>query len=373
MAAMKIVAIGANTANAGEIKRVVVGAIGGDAVVTTATLDNYKEIADADLYVCLINRKQEVTATFGAEKVVDLTLVPPTEFFLEVSRIPAGSNVIIFNNSVSGTHVLTERLQQYGLTHVRYEVVPYDEWDFRQVAEKLATAQYIIGGIAYVGEASPLRTKFAACIPQGAVIIQRPPRIATQESLSRQTNVYSSMYHKRIVAELKRLSSLDYLTEIPNRRTFDKVLDREWRRAQREGYPLAVAMIDVDWFKSYNDAYGHCTGDECLKLIARALKSVMRRPADFCARYGGEEFAVILPNTGLDGARRLLEEFRAAVAVLSLKCEKSSDIPGVTVSIGIAAKSPAENIGADELLKRADKALYQAKGQGGNRIVPFSA
>jgi diguanylate cyclase (GGDEF)-like protein len=180
------------------------------------------------------------------------------------------------------------------------------------------------------------------------------------------------MYHKRIMAELKRLSSLDYLTEIPNRRTFDKVLDREWSRAQREGYSLAVAMIDIDWFKSYNDAYGHSTGDECLKIIARALKSVMRRAADFCARYGGEEFAVILPNTELEGARHLLEEFRAAIVAMTLKHAGAATIPAVTVSAGIAAKGPHESIGADELLRRVDKALYQAKRQGRDRIVLFS-
>lgn len=372
MAAMKIVAIGANAANAEEIKRVVIAAIGGDAVITTATLKNYKEVSGADLYVCLINRKREFAAIFGAAKVIDLTLVPPTEFFLEVSRIPAGSGVIIFNNSVSGTVVLTELLKQYNLLHFRYEVVPYDEWDYRRVAEKLAAAQYIIGGIAYVSEDSVLRTKFGACIPRDAIVIVSPPRIATSESLSRLSNVYSSMYHKRIMAELKRLSSLDYLTEIPNRRTFDKVLGREWGRAQREEHSLTLAMIDIDLFKNYNDVYGHIAGDECLKVIARTLKSVMRRPADFCARYGGEEFAVILPNTNLAGARHLLEDFRTAITAFTIKQDGLPNIPGVTVSIGIAEKGPLESIGAEELLQRADKALYNAKRQGRNRVVPFS-
>ncbi len=372
MAAMKIVAIGANTANAEELKAVVIAAIGGDAVITTATLDNYKAIADADLYVCLVNRKQEVTAIFGAGKVIDLTLVPPTEFFLQVSKIPAGSSVLIFNNSVSGTVVLTNLLKKYNLTHVRYEVVPYDEWDYGLVAAKLATAQYIIGGIAYVSEDSELYTRFGACVPREASIIVSPPRIATSESLSRLTNVYSSLYHKRIMAELKRLSSLDYLTELPNRRTFDKVLSREWGRAQRDGYPLALAMVDIDLFKNYNDAYGHTTGDECLKVIARALSGVMRRPADFCARYGGEEFAVILPNTGLEGARHLLEAFRAAITPLTIKHDGTARVPDVTVSIGIAEKRSGDDTGADELLRRADKALYQAKRQGRNRVVLFT-
>jgi diguanylate cyclase (GGDEF)-like protein len=369
VAVIKVAVIGANLANVKEIRRVVFAAIGGSAEIVTATIDNYKELTGADLYVCLVNRKQEVESVFGADKVVHLTLVPPTEYFLQISRIPANSSVVIFNNSTAGTNVLMKCLKRYNLMHVRYEIVPYDEWSHQQVAEKIAAAEYIIGGIAYVGEGKTLYAKFDEYLSKDTVVLLSPPRIATSESISRLSRVFSTLYHKTITDELKRFSFVDYLTQIPNRRTFDENLRLEWSRAQREWTPLSLAMIDIDFFKNYNDHYGHIAGDERLKAIAQTLKSVLQRPGDLCARYGGEEFTVILPNTDTDGARHILEKIRDAVMALQIKHEFSSVAPVVTVSVGAVTTIPANgNVVVEEMLEKADKALYQAKHQGRNRV-----
>ncbi|MDU4959583.1 MAG: diguanylate cyclase [Sporomusaceae bacterium] len=371
MAAIRIVVIGANDANVEEIKSVVVASIGGIATVMTATVDSYRKISGADLYVCLINREQEVSQIVGAEKVFALTLVPPTEYFLAISKIPANSPVIVFNNSTAGVRVLMSCLSRYGLTHLCYDIVAYDECDHRQVAAKIASASYIIGGIAYVGPGKTLYSQFGQYLAPDAAVLVSPPRIATADSVSRLCHQVSSLYHKTIMAKLERLAAIDFLTGIANRRSFVHRFNQEWRRAKREKAPLALAMIDVDFFKRYNDHYGHVAGDRCLKAIARTLKKALRRPADFCARYGGEEFAIILPSTDAKGAGGLLENIRASIKALAIAHAYSPIATVVTVSIGFAAvHPPAAGLTAEALLRRADQALYEAKQSGRDRTVP---
>ena len=170
--------------------------------------------------------------------------------------------------------------------------------------------------------------------------------------------------------ELTRLSSLDGLTGISNRRQFDETLLREWRRLGRQGRPLSMLLCDVDYFKQFNDGYGHQVGDECLKAVARTLKDTLRRPADLVARYGGEEFAVILPDTEITGALQVAEAMRSAVEGLNITHRYSKGGSVVTISIGVASTTPSRT-GSDSsvLLKRADDALYQAKQAGRNRIA----
>ena len=170
--------------------------------------------------------------------------------------------------------------------------------------------------------------------------------------------------------ELTRLSSLDGLTGISNRRQFDETLLREWRRLGRQSRPLSMLLCDVDYFKQFNDGYGHQVGDECLKAVARTLKDTLRRPADLVARYGGEEFAVILPDTEITGALQVAEAMRSAVEGLSITHSYSKGGNVVTISIGVASTTPSRT-GSDSsvLLKRADDALYQAKQAGRNRIA----
>lgn len=167
---------------------------------------------------------------------------------------------------------------------------------------------------------------------------------------------------------LEKLVSLDGLTEIPNRRALDEAREREWARCLRTGTPLSFVMIDIDLFKQYNDHYGHGAGDECLIRIAKTLWHCAQRPGDLVARYGGEEFAAILPDTDLEGAMRMAEHFRSAIAALNIPHACSSAAPHVTVSIGVAETTASSATGAEQLFAVADKMLYQAKAAGRNQI-----
>lgn len=171
--------------------------------------------------------------------------------------------------------------------------------------------------------------------------------------------------------ELTRLSSVDGLTGIANRRQFDDSLQREWLRGIRTAAPLSLLMCDVDFFKQYNDLYGHQAGDECLCRVGHVLKEGARRPADMAARYGGEEFAVVLPDTDLEGALRVGEELRQGVETLAIPHD-GAELGRVSISIGAACAIPSREQGsAGYLLGEADKALYRAKQAGRNRVLPF--
>lgn len=169
--------------------------------------------------------------------------------------------------------------------------------------------------------------------------------------------------------KLERLSRQDALTELANRRYFDAYLADEISRAQRTKKVLAVIMCDVDFFKPYNDYYGHQAGDQCLRQVATAIESCCGRPGDLAARYGGEEFALILPETELDSATRIAEEIRSTVAELRLPHARSKVAPHITLSAGVVVYQPGANMTADQLIAAADSALYQAKHLGRNRIV----
>lgn len=172
-----------------------------------------------------------------------------------------------------------------------------------------------------------------------------------------------------INAELKRLTHVDGLTGLSNRRYCDEYLDQEWRRAAREQLPLAVLMVDVDAFKRYNDHYGHLAGDETLKAVAHALQAGCERPSDLAARFGGEEFIVILPGCPVTDAVAMGNKLCRAVAGLAISHVASPAAPHVTVSIGAAATLPQPGSSPLSLIQRADQALYQAKEGGRNQVV----
>ncbi len=170
---------------------------------------------------------------------------------------------------------------------------------------------------------------------------------------------------------LERLSLRDGLTGLPNRRALDQRLTEEWHRAQRDGTPLSLVMMDIDHFKAYNDDYGHGAGDGCLRRVARAIAAVPTRKADRVARYGGEEFIALLPGTDAPGARAVAERFRATTAELGLSHARSLTSATVTLSVGVATRAPASDRAADpgSLRDAADAALYAAKEGGRNRVV----
>jgi diguanylate cyclase (GGDEF)-like protein len=168
---------------------------------------------------------------------------------------------------------------------------------------------------------------------------------------------------------LQRLSLLDGLTGIPNRRRFDEVLAHEWKQAMRSKQPLSMVMIDIDHFKAFNDHYGHLTGDDCLRKVALAMSSILKRPTDFLARYGGEEFAAILPMTASDGADAIAGAMRTGVVNLAIPHDHSSAASLVTISMGVATLVPRRGMTAAMLISAADQALYEAKAGGRNRSV----
>lgn len=169
--------------------------------------------------------------------------------------------------------------------------------------------------------------------------------------------------------ELQRISFQDALTGIFNRRHFDAYLDQEWARAVRDGSKISLIFADIDYFKTYNDHYGHPAGDECLKNVARVFREVLQRPGDLAARYGGEEFVVVAPKTDADGAEVIAESMRSRVDRLGIAHAVSKVTGHVTVSLGIATVRPSPKIRPLELISLADRALYQAKQLGRNRYV----
>lgn len=170
-------------------------------------------------------------------------------------------------------------------------------------------------------------------------------------------------------SKLIALSNLDCLTGIPNRRYFDYFMDLSWRDSIREKKPISLIMIDIDYFKAYNDNYGHLQGDECLIRVASCIEASLRRPRDIVARYGGEEFAVVLPNTAAEGALQLAEAIRCSIKDLCIRHETSECIPQVTVSLGVASIMPTASDKAEDLIQKADEALYKSKAHGRNRVT----
>lgn len=172
--------------------------------------------------------------------------------------------------------------------------------------------------------------------------------------------------------ELTRLTSLDGLTGLSNRRHFDETLMREWRRAARYKRPLALALIDVDHFKLFNDTYGHLAGDECLKSVASALQAVSRRPSDLVARYGGEEFAFISPAASAEDAAALARTICATLQAQA-RPHMRSPLGVLTASMGVATLVPGKDDSPDTLFRLADQALYEAKHKGRNRVEQADA
>jgi diguanylate cyclase (GGDEF)-like protein len=168
---------------------------------------------------------------------------------------------------------------------------------------------------------------------------------------------------------LERLATLDPLTGIHNRRSFDDYLEFEWQRCQRESSPISCIIADIDHFKAFNDNHGHPRGDTCLIAVANALQSAVTRSTDLVARYGGEEFGCVLPQTGAQGALRVAQKMVRAVTGLAIEHRHSPGNDTVSVSVGVVTMTPSPGESPVVMLRAADEALYDAKAQGRNRVV----
>jgi diguanylate cyclase (GGDEF)-like protein/PAS domain S-box-containing protein len=210
----------------------------------------------------------------------------------------------------------------------------------------------------------------------GVPIINRDRQVAVfgiYRDISARVKAERSLIESRRQLEeanalLELTSNLDGLTAIPNRRSYDHFYELEWRRATREMKWISLIMIDVDFFKSFNDFYGHVSGDKCLRQIAQCLQ-VINRAGDMVARYGGEEFVAVMSGTPLEGARYMAERMRERVQELQIPHENSSAAPYVTISLGVAAQMPDAKAHPRDLLMLADQALYMAKSRGRNRVA----
>lgn len=172
--------------------------------------------------------------------------------------------------------------------------------------------------------------------------------------------------------ELARIVSLDSLTGIPNRRAFDETIETEWKHAYEQDHHLSLIIIDIDYFKQFNDTYGHQAGDECLQLVAYEIRQSLKGSVDFAARYGGEEFAVILPNTDLTTALNVAETIRSHITKLQIPNKKATSTEGIlTISLGVSAMKPRNTTENNwtKLIRYADDALYLAKDNGRNIVM----
>jgi diguanylate cyclase (GGDEF)-like protein len=217
-----------------------------------------------------------------------------------------------------------------------------------------------------------IRGAFAADRLDGIMLIAGQLAVSLDNAL-----VYASLEHKVAARteelamaneRLEQLSITDSLTGMANRRRFDMVLDAEWRRAQRLGEPIGLAMVDIDRFKLYNDHNGHAAGDKCLHRVAIQLASNIRAK-DLAARYGGEEFAIVMPATEIRAGVARAERLRRAVIALAEPHEQEAE-GRVTVSIGVATMIPSSTDTAGTLVEMADAELYRAKRAGRNRVSP---
>jgi diguanylate cyclase (GGDEF)-like protein len=184
-----------------------------------------------------------------------------------------------------------------------------------------------------------------------------------------QARVRNHVEMKRHRDLLERHALIDALTGIPNRRNFEEALSKEWRRSSRQHASLALIIADIDYFKNYNDHYGHRAGDICLRQVAQAIASAVKRPSDIVARYGGEEFAVILPSTEIEGALVVAHAIQNAVNSLKLPHCCSDVGECLSVSQGLAAMIPDSKEEPHAIIEAADKALYKAKKGGRNRLI----
>lgn len=203
-----------------------------------------------------------------------------------------------------------------------------------------------------------------SCLEAGASDFLRKP--VTRPLLAARLKLHLDLQQKTQL--LKDLATLDGLTGIANRRTFESVYQRYWGLMYRQQAPLSVLFIDLDHFKSINDQYGHDAGDRCLVHVARLLKDLAKRPSDLVCRYGGEEFVVLLPDTDANGARTLAERIRMKLAESPIVVAEEGQTHQVTASLGLATEIPRVSQAHNRLIQQADRAVYRAKASGRNRV-----
>ncbi|MFM1841695.1 MAG: hypothetical protein RLZZ490_428 [Cyanobacteriota bacterium] len=331
-----------------------------------------------------------------------------------VAAYPPKETLLIVDDSSDNLRLLSTMLQSQGyqvkkaisgkfalqsLTVIEPDLILLDvnmpEMDGYQVCQTLKTnPQYQAIPIIFISAADQLFNKVQA-FKMGAVdyitkpfhleeVLIRVENQLTQKRLYRELEKQNALLKTEIDERLKiekaltdanhkleELASQDGLTGLANRRHFDHYLATQWQYALLNQQILSLILIDVDFFKAYNDAYGHLLGDDCLKQVATILKSVSRKQSDLVARYGGEEFIIVLPNTTVDEAEQLAHRIQQAIADQKIPHRQSLVAEYVTLSMGISDAIPTIQETVADLIQRADFALYQGKSAGRNRIICY--
>jgi len=223
-----------------------------------------------------------------------------------------------------------------------------------------------VGGVDYITK--PFQIEEVVARLETHLTIQRQKKRLQNEIAKR---IQTELILQEANRKLELMANLDGLTQIANRRRFDDYLSSEWQRHQREQNSLALILIDIDYFKRYNDRYGHQGGDDCLVRVAQAIAQVPQRPTDLVARYGGEEFVVILSNTDMQGALKVARAIQEAIASLAIIHENSDVSDYVTLSMGFVSLIPTLDLSPEVLISYADKSLYLAKEKGRNQAIGY--
>ena len=280
-------------------------------------------------------------------------------------------NLLIFQSSNSGYYIYAIINQMISMLLVALGL---------RFTTRVLTLLYTVGGVLglTLGLLMQLPVDLLAFgyyyVLYGVVVVALAGIAERQERFSFLQELMVSHQSKELAdlnRQLDRIAHHDALTGIPNRRSFDIASEREWEIALREQRPLSLLLLDVDFFKRYNDTYGHDSGDQCLKTVAHAIRDTMLRPADLAARYGGEEFVVLMPDTDAAGAAEVAERILQAVEACGIPHASSSAAPHVTVSIGITTLLPVPGQPLKDAVRQADEALYQAKENGRRQFRVF--
>jgi len=317
----------------------------------------------------------DVFLQIAAEQVIKYLSVDQ----ISINKVVAGQGLSLLfetgkNNSYSSCkisntkHKYNRILVDYSEKLARGEIINSEDVSLTQ----LTTNDFELINISYPLLSIPIIVSHQLW---GLIFVEQhlPPRCWKTDEIKLLERVVAQLEiaikQSELYQELEELSIIDGLTKIANRRKFDSYLATEWRRLTREQNTLSLVLCDADYFKLYNDTYGHQAGDRCLQQIAEAISKAIKRPADLVARYGGEEFAIVLPNTDAEGAKYLAQQIRWQIESLKIPHINSPDDLYVTLSFGVSSCIPQKHLNCSTLVAAADRGLYKAKELGRNQIA----
>jgi diguanylate cyclase (GGDEF)-like protein len=303
------------------------------------------------------NRVSQILQMMGLEShpiLAELNSGIAVEVTLLIANVDAGEDVLDLLKAIK--------------TDIRYKDVPIVVTSAQGFNQNVMTA-YAFGAVDYIRKpfsTDETKARIHASLRLNHEINRRKARENEITEIANQL--------RDLTQVLRKLSLIDPLTEVANRRAFEQTAEQEFKRARRSKKALSVLLFDVDHFKMYNDHYGHQAGDLCLHKVAQEVQATIKRPGDMLARYGGEEFAIILPETDIQGASIIAERILKSVEQLAIRHDYNSAAPVVTVSVGVATYDTYDaECTPEKLIEMADKAMYEAKKQGRNRVASMQS